>query len=213
MEEKTNAGNIPLEGGSLCLDFTNTLSWRGSSKRRDMLNDFSDLVLWGIHVGIVEERYSRDLLKKASQNSDEADRVYERAILLRELLFRLFSSIVKKDLVEEEELIEFNSYFADTMGRACCVKTPDEGFVWSFCTKQDALDYMLDPIVKSAADLLISPYLKRLKMCADRDCGWLFVDKSRNSSRRWCNMNDCGNRAKARRHYQRTRKVGKSGSR
>jgi hypothetical protein len=124
------SGNVPLEGGSLCLDFTNTLSWRGSSKRRDLLNGFSDLVLWGTHVGIVEKRYSQDLLKKASQNSDEADKVYERAILLRERLFRLFSLKVKKGLVEEEELIEFNSYFADTMCRACCVKTSDEGFVW-----------------------------------------------------------------------------------
>jgi predicted RNA-binding Zn ribbon-like protein len=207
MEEQSNAGNVPLEGGMLCLDFTNTLSWRSSSKQRDLLNNFSDLVLWGVHVGIIEERDSGGLLKKASQNNAEAAKVYERAILLRELLFRLFSSIVKKSFVGEEELIEFNRYFADTMGRACCIRTSDEGFLWSFCARKDALDYMLDPIVKSAADLLITPDLKRLKVCDDKDCGWLFVDKSRNSSRRWCNMNDCGNRAKARRHYQRTRKV------
>jgi predicted RNA-binding Zn ribbon-like protein len=213
MEENSTAGNVPLEGGSLCLDFTNTLSWRETDKRRDLLNSFSDLVLWGTHVGILKESDRQDLLKKASQNSDEAKRVYESAILLRELLFRLFSSIAGEGVIGEETLSEFNGYFADTMGRACCIRTSDEGFAWSFCTEKDSLEYMLDPIVKTAADLLISQDLKRVKICADSDCGWLFVDKSRNSSRRWCNMNDCGNRAKARRHYQRTRKVRKPGSR
>lgn len=212
MEENSTAENVPLEGGSLCLDFTNTLSWRESSKRRDLLNRFSELVLWGLHVGILEESDRQELLEKASQNSDEAKRVYERAMVLRELLFRLFSSIVKETNAEEEELSEFNSYFSNTMSRACCIRASDEGFAWSFCETKDSLDYMLDPIVKSAADLLISPDLKRVKICADRDCGWLFVDKSRNSSRRWCNMNDCGNREKARRHYQRTRKNRKPGN-
>ena len=203
MEKQSNAGNVPLEGGMLCLDFTNTVSWRTSDKRRDLLNNFSDLVLWSVHVGIVEENISEDLLKKALRNNDEAEKVHVRAIQLRELLFRIFSSIVKKNPVGEEELTDFNSYFADTMGRVCCIRTLDEGFIWSFCTRKEALDSMLDPIVKSAADLLISPDVKRLKMCNDRDCGWLFVDRSRNNSRRWCNMNDCGNRAKARRHCQR----------
>ena len=65
------------------------------------------------------------------------------------------------------------------------------------------MDLFLDPIIKSAADLLVSPELKRVKQCADDACGWLFMDKSRNNSRRWCSMKDCGNRAKAHRHYLR----------
>ena len=65
------------------------------------------------------------------------------------------------------------------------------------------MDLFLDPIIKSAADLLVSPELKRVKQCADDFCGWLFMDKSRNNSRRWCSMKDCGNRAKAHRHYLR----------
>jgi len=209
MEKQSNAGNVPLEGGMLCLDFTNTLSWRASDKRRELLKNFSDLVMWGMHVGIVEKNCSENLLKKALRNNAEAEKAHVRAIQLRELLFRIFSSIVKKNPVGEGELTEFNRYFADTMSRVCCIWTSDEGFLWSFCNRKEALDSMLDPIVKSAADLLISPDIKRLKLCNDKDCGWLFVDRSRNNSRRWCNMNDCGNRAKARRHYQRTKKVGK----
>jgi predicted RNA-binding Zn ribbon-like protein len=62
---------------------------------------------------------------------------------------------------------------------------------------------MLAPIVKSAADLLLSDMLDRVKQCEGDPCGWLFLDTSRNRSRRWCSMEDCGNRAKARRFYQR----------
>jgi len=65
------------------------------------------------------------------------------------------------------------------------------------------MDLFLDPIIKSAADLLVSSELKGVKQCADDACGWLFMDKSRNNSRRWCSMKDCGNRAKAHRHYLR----------
>ncbi len=65
--------------------------------------------------------------------------------------------------------------------------------------------FQSSPIIKSAADFLVSSDLKRLKQCADDFCGWLFIDKSRNYSRRWCSMKDCGNRAKAHRHYLRKR--------
>jgi len=68
-----------------------------------------------------------------------------------------------------------------------------------------ALDQLLPPIAWSAAELLRDPALTRVKCCSGRTCGWLFVDSSKNHSRRWCEMKDCGNREKARRHYHKTR--------
>ena len=65
------------------------------------------------------------------------------------------------------------------------------------------MEAILYRIVKSAADLLVSAELQRLRECADPECGWLFLDFSRNHSRRWCSMESCGNRAKARRFYRR----------
>jgi predicted RNA-binding Zn ribbon-like protein len=66
------------------------------------------------------------------------------------------------------------------------------------------LDEMLRPVARSAADWLVSADVDRVRLCADdRGCGYLFVDTSRNRSRRWCSMESCGNRAKARRHYER----------
>jgi predicted RNA-binding Zn ribbon-like protein len=83
------------------------------------------------------------------------------------------------------------------------VTQKDEGFDWFCCPGVNGLESILHPIVKSAADLLVSTQLQRLRVCADPECGWLFLDCSRNHSRRWCSMESCGNRAKARRFYQR----------
>ena len=74
-----------------------------------------------------------------------------------------------------------------------------------FSGDEDALECMLCPVVRDAADLLTSRELERVGRCADERCGWLFVDTSRNRSRRWCSMESCGNRAKARRHYRKSR--------
>ena len=78
-----------------------------------------------------------------------------------------------------------------------------ERFAWDW-TPENALDRVLWPVVRDAAELLSGEDLDRVGRCADANCGWLFLDTSRNHSRRWCSMKDCGNRAKARRHYQRT---------
>lgn len=55
----------------------------------------------------------------------------------------------------------------------------------------------------SALRLAADPPLERLRICGH--CGWLFIDRSKNRSRMWCDMAVCGNREKARRHYARSR--------
>jgi predicted RNA-binding Zn ribbon-like protein len=205
VEVKTNAGNLSLEGEELCLDFTNTVDWRKDNKRKkEWLNDFSDLILWSRHVGILEEKTAQALSLKALQQPDKAKQVYKKAIELREILFHLFSSLAIERKLEDYNLSIFNHFLVETMGKSRLVSWQD-GFTWSFYQDADTMDFMLNPIIKSAADLLVSPNLKRLKICADDYCGWLFIDMSRNNSRRWCNMKVCGNRAKAHRYYQRKR--------
>ena len=81
------------------------------------------------------------------------------------------------------------------------IKTKD-GLFWDSYGDKVNLDWILNPIIRSAADLMVSEELKKIKKCADPICGWLFLDISRNRSRRWCDMKDCGNRAKASRFYQ-----------
>ena len=203
VDVKKNAANLSLEGGELCLDFTNTVDWRNDNKRqKEWLNDFSDLILWSRHVGILEEKTAQALSLKAWQQPDKAKQLYKKAIELREILFHIFSSLAIERKPEDYNLSIFNHFLVEAMAKSCLVSLQD-GFTWSFCQEPDSMDFILNPIIKSAADLLVSPDLKRLKICADYCCGWLFIDMSRNNSRRWCNMKDCGNRAKAYRYYHR----------
>jgi predicted RNA-binding Zn ribbon-like protein len=91
------------------------------------------------------------------------------------------------------------------MMRSQIVKA-ENGFYWHMTGNKAKLDWILNPVIRSAADLLISEEFSRIKKCADPTCGWLFLDISRNRSRRWCDMRDCGNRAKASRFYKKSKK-------
>ncbi len=80
------------------------------------------------------------------------------------------------------------------------------GFEWAWNVDKDSLDMPIALVALSAAELLVSAERERVGQCADeRGCGWLFLDTSKNHSRRWCDSKDCGNRDRQHRYYERTR--------
>jgi predicted RNA-binding Zn ribbon-like protein len=83
----------------------------------------------------------------------------------------------------------------------------EAAFAWTWAEPASRLDAPLWPLVRQAAELLVGADLKRVRECAASDCRWLFLDTSKNHSRRWCDMKSCGNRAKVRRFYRRKREV------
>jgi predicted RNA-binding Zn ribbon-like protein len=106
----------------------------------------------------------------------------------------------------EADLAELNNTLTKMTRGARLVNTA-KGFAWKWDIDEEALDSLIWPVALSTAELLISEDRERVGQCADdRGCGWLFLDTSKNRSRRWCDINDCGNRAKQRRHYERMRK-------
>jgi predicted RNA-binding Zn ribbon-like protein len=126
---------------------------------------------------------------------------------LRETIYRVFSAVADHREPEGADLTALNAAFRDTLTRLEIVPSGD-GFEWTWLSDEDDFDRMLWPLVRSAADLLTSGDLRQVRECAREGCDWLFVDLSKNHSRRWCSMNMCGSRVKARRYYQR-RKRGK----
>jgi predicted RNA-binding Zn ribbon-like protein len=200
--KKKDAGNLELLGGRLCLDFVNTLDWRGRKSPQEILNTYHDLVTWSQHVGLMKDCETQMLIQKADKHPSEAERILSRAIELRETIYRLFSSTAEGISASKKDLATFNKYLSNTMRQSRIVETEDR-LTWDSEGNKDKLDWILNPIIRSAADLLVSDDLKRVKRCADHTCGWLFLDNSRNKSRRWCKMKDCGNRAKASRFYKR----------
>jgi predicted RNA-binding Zn ribbon-like protein len=199
-----NADKLKQFGGELCLAFTDTTEWRASDQQQESLTSYARLVSWSQRVGILTDAQADRLLREADGRPTEAGAVLERAILLRETAYRIFSTIAKGQPPGSSDLDRLNSALTEALVRLQVIPTVG-GFAWDWKGGNKALDRMLWPVVRSAADLLTSARLDRVKECAG-GCTWLFLDMSRNRSRRWCTMRVCGNRAKARRHYQRGRR-------
>ena len=202
----TDAGSLKLSGERSSLDFANTADWHASDHPVESLTSYSDLVAWSQRVGILTDHQAQRLLKKAARRPGDATAVLERAIALREAIYQIFSAISHGRPPPAADLATFNAELSRVLAQSRIVSTA-EGFAWDWAGAEDALDWMLWPVVHDAAGLLTSEELDRVGQCADDRCGWLFLDTSRNRSRRWCSMEDCGNRAKARRHYERKRAV------
>jgi predicted RNA-binding Zn ribbon-like protein len=201
---ETHAGNLKLVGGWLCLDFVNTVDWRTSNHPKEWLISYSDLVSWSRHTSILDDNEGRELLRKAELHPTDAAAVLGRAITLREALFRIFSSVVDHSSPNVSDIDILNGELAKALGRMRLVPAVDGGS-WVYVFEDVTFDLPLWFVVRSAADLLTSDKLNRIVRCSAEECGWLFLDLSRNRSRKWCDMRDCGNRAKAKRYYQRKR--------
>ncbi len=207
-ETGTNAGTLKLLGGRLSLDFANTADWHASDHPIEFLTSYSDLVAWSQHVDLLTDHQVQHLLKEAARRPEDATTVLKRAIALREAIYRIFSAISHRRPPPAADLATFNAELSRALAQSRIVSTA-EGFAWDWAGTEDMLDWMLWPVVHDAAVLLTSKEIDRVGQCDDNRCGWLFLDTSRNRSRRWCSMEDCGNRAKARRHYERKRAVRK----
>jgi len=201
-DKDRNAGNLDLLGGRLCLDFVNTVDWRGRTNPLEFLNTYQDILLWAQHVDILTSLDVKALSQMSKKNPSGAKTVVDRAKHLREALFRIFVANFEGVVANKKDLALFNKELSLTMSQSRIVDTAD-GYSWDTTGDKQSLDWILNPIVRCAVDLLVGSEIKRVKMCADAECGWLFVDGARNRSRRWCDMSDCGNRAKASRFYER----------
>lgn len=195
-----------ITGNWLCLNFTHTLEGRYDPQPRELLNSYSDLVAWGLYEHHLTHEEAKQLLKKAEKHPAEASAALERAINSREAIYRLFYAISESSTPQKDDLALVNTMLTEALAHACIVPQGN-GFIWSWTEKEHSLDYLLWLVVRSAADLLTSEKLQDVHACAAEDCRWLFLDTSKNHSRRWCDMQTCGNQAKVRKHYSRKKQA------
>ena len=211
--EASAAAEMKLVGGRLCLDFINTVDGRKTDSPRnesrsivlgDKLTEYSDLVEWSRHAGIVTPKEAERLIQASKRNAREAREVFDRAIALREALYRICKAIMTGRRPQTLDLETMNDELlrARTHER---LTHEANGFTWEWVGTEAALDRMLWSIGHSAAELLTTADSSRLRECSGEECGWLFEDTSRNRSRQWCDMQDCGNLAKVRRYRTRLR--------
>jgi predicted RNA-binding Zn ribbon-like protein len=190
-------------GGAACLDFINTVAWRGDPERqRERLHSYGELVHWSVGFDLIETPYARRLLAEAAARPRVAERVRRLALRLRDEFADAFDpGRGDAGLAETEGLI----HDMRKIGRLVRSR-PKGALVWIPLDTPPDLRLPLLPVAISAMALAASDRRRYLRSCADPRCGYVFLDETRNHSRQWCSMEDCGNRAKARAHYAR-RKV------
>jgi len=195
--------SFDFESGDLSLDYANTKNWHASQEPVENLNSYADLVAWGEEAGLVKAESARQLRSLPIEQPEKASRDYDFAIQLREALYRIFSNRYASKPILPADLALLNSIAREAM--AGLQLTPAGGEMrWEWATGMDGINLILWPVARAAAELLTSDKASRVRECEDdRGCGYLFIDQSKNHSRRWCSMESCGNRAKARRHYSR----------
>lgn len=170
----------------LCLDFANTRYWRGQAVPTETLNAPADLAAW------------------AKVPKPPSPKEFEQAITLREMLYRLFDAQAQGKQAAPRDLEALNIALALAPARKA-LKRSRSGYEWDVDPRAGTALALLAPVLWSAGDLLAGPRLDRVRRCANPECGWLFLDDSRAGKRRWCSMSACGNRAKARRHYHKSK--------
>jgi predicted RNA-binding Zn ribbon-like protein len=191
-------------GGEPCLDFVNTVDPRHADERDDFLRSYEDLVGWSERAGLLVRTEARALRQRAETDPEAADSVHRRAVDLREALYRVFAPrpAAAAEHLREGDINRLNEEAHRAWTMADLTRS-EAGWDWHWRPDPE-LDRVLWPIARSAADLLTSDLMGRVRECeGSNGCGWLFVDTSRNGRRRWCDMRVCGNRAKARRHRKR----------
>lgn len=191
--------------GRICLDFTNTVTWAGALRPNERLGRYGDLVEWAAKGEVLDEGAARRLLRAARSDPGAAATVVAEAHALREAIHEVIGARVGHWEPAGGAAETLNRYLGRALGRLRLAVDGD-ACSWVFADEGDELDRILWPVAWSTASLLTSADLALVRACASPDCGWLFVDRSRNRSRRWCDMKGCGNTAKARRHYARKRR-------
>ena len=196
------AKNFQLFGGHLALNFANTLDFRYDPGRHtDLLTSYERLLTFFRQTGVITARQMRKLLLNTSES--DARRTLKRAIELRETTYFLFLAAVKRRRAPDARLRIFNRFLKSA-------QVPDK-VAWqkhaltrTYGDLAQSPDGPFWPVIDAAARLLTSPDCRRVRECKENTCRWLFLDRSKNHSRRWCNMQICGNRVKARRFYARS---------
>lgn len=218
MTTYTSIGEMKLVGGELCLDFINTVgarvnvgeerNWRKQpvSILRDKINGYADLVTWGRHTGLLTEREAQRLRQRAEVETEEAASVLRRAITLREAVYQIFRATIDGHQPPALSLEMLNEEVSIARSHERVAYT-SAGFTWQWDNRGEFLDSVLWSVARSATTFLTSGDLSRVKRCYGDECGWLFVDTSKNRSRQWCDMQDCGNLAKVRRFRRKQRET------
>lgn len=205
IEKPTQDGRF--ESGALVLDFVNSTTGRNRTARlwEDSLTDAFATLTWLRRRDAFDEPAFRALMRIAASDAPAADAFMDDMRRLRAALARILAAALAGDAPDPADLAVLDARSAAAREPSRLVWGPDGLVRASAAPEPVALAHALRPVISSAEALLTAERLLRVKACASSTCGWLFLDTSKNKSRRWCSMEVCGNREKGRRRLHRER--------
>ena len=193
-------GTYKAVGGHLALDFVNTVSYRGTEKSHDWLSRFTNLSFWAKSLGLIDSQQETNANHWAQKNPYEANRLLEDVKHQRERLYQILYKIHTDEKCSTRDLKAFHKDLAYAFQRRELIQS-DKGLRWDWRPGLSLGERIKSLTIESAFELMTShETLTKMKAC--EGCDWLFLDRSQAKRRRWCTMEDCGNRAKARRFYK-----------
>jgi len=202
----TLAPSLPFKyvGGDPSLDVINTVDWTSRGPAEDRLTDYDRLTRWAEGAGLVSARRGARLRARAGEHPRMAERAHRDAVTLRWQLRQLFVAVAEgRSVGGMRELQEVNAALSAALAQLELVPRAlgDNGagvLRWSWRDADERLDHVLWPVLRAASELLASEESTRIRECGGDDCGWMYVDRSRNGLRRWCQMEVCGTKEKSR---------------
>jgi predicted RNA-binding Zn ribbon-like protein len=191
--------NLQLDGGCAVFDFTNTINNRNEPVF-DYLTSYHDIVSWSVKTDVITRERGKVLSQYAAKHTDQGDLAFLKAKRVRETLYQLFSRIAENKVPDTSVRDEFNSFLSECFSKLQLTITTASATA-DFTKEAVSLDEPVCIIIKSAYDILTDEDFNRLKECPR--CGWLFIDRTKNGKRKWCDMKVCGSRDKATQYYHR----------
>ena len=189
------------DGGHPSLDLVNTLDDRDSDHPDELLPNYAALAAFALSAGLIDLATRDSLERVAERRPFEAMAVVASVQSLREAIHSVALATIADRTPEPTALRTISRQAAQAMAAGRFVPA-GVGFGWDWSGAEPALEQPLWRLAHAAIDLFSHQDLSRLRQCAAGDCGWLFLDETRNRSRKWCDMNTCGNRVKVARYRE-----------
>jgi predicted RNA-binding Zn ribbon-like protein len=187
-------------GNHPALDLVNTVAWRLDPDRTvDRLDDGRTLVRWAAFVGLVDDGQAARFTTELANDPDADRRIVAQVRHARERLYRVVQPLAVGGEPAGPDLAALHRDLLGALARA------EVGSVMplEWTTGLRSVSDLPDELALATWRLLQHEDRRHLRQCRASDCGWLFLDRTKNGSRVWCSSADCGNRTRARRHYQR----------
>lgn len=194
----TDAGALARIGGDVALDFANTAGWHAREERVEHLTSYDEWLAWLRHGGRDLERAASRASRTARAHPARAAKALRQVVAMREVVYRIFAAIAQDRAPTAPDLAVLHE--ARLAALAAASPSWRDGRLALTWNEDDEGDLLapLRPLVLAASDLLESPRLERVRQCGNHPCGWLFLDQSKNGSRRWCSSAECGNATRVR---------------